>query len=144
MNVDPQDSCTVIQDKIKEKEGIDKSKYDLMFNEDMLEMDQTIMAAEMVEGSKITFMWKHINVKFKDPFKGEFSFEMNPGHKVQDLKDILVDNNKLSYTDYELRIDGRAITDYEKVINDANIKDNQLVEIYYFKFAVKVIIPGEP
>jgi hypothetical protein len=42
MEVDPSDSCTVIQDRIKQKEGIEKSKYDLMYNEDMLDMEQTI------------------------------------------------------------------------------------------------------
>ena len=31
-----------IQDQIKQKEGIDKEKYTLMYNEEMLEMDQTI------------------------------------------------------------------------------------------------------
>jgi hypothetical protein len=82
MNVDPTDSCTVIQDLIKQKEGLDKTKYDLMYNEDMLDMEQTIRGAEMVEGAKVTFMWKAINIKFKDPFKGEFVFELNPGHKV--------------------------------------------------------------
>jgi hypothetical protein len=58
------------------------------------------------------------------------------------LKDTLVDNNKLSYTDYELRMNNVAITDFEKTIHDANIKENQEIEVHYFKFAIKVVIPG--
>jgi hypothetical protein len=42
LSVDPTDSCTVIQDHIKQKEGIDKTKYDLMYNEDMLDVQQTV------------------------------------------------------------------------------------------------------
>jgi hypothetical protein len=35
-----------------------------------------------------------------------------------------------------------AITDFEKTIHDANIKENQEIEVHYFKFAIKVVIPG--
>ena len=102
MSVDPTDSCTVIQDLIKQKEGIEKSKYDLMHNEEMLEMDQTIQAAEFHEGDKVIFMWKAINIKIKDTIKGDSHFEFNPSDPVKAIKDMLHDNEKLAFNDFEL------------------------------------------
>jgi hypothetical protein len=66
-----------------------------MYNEDMLEVSQSIKAAEITNNSKIIFVWKEIHIKVIDAIKGNSTWEFNPAATITDVKHMLKDNNKL-------------------------------------------------
>jgi hypothetical protein len=113
-----------------------------MHNDDMLNTDQTIKAAEFTNGDKVTFMWKDINIKIKDEIKGDSHFEFNPSHKIKEIGDMLKDNSKLAFDDYELKLDDRVLEN-DKVIMNSGIKDNTEISVNYAKFGIKVKLPGQ-
>jgi hypothetical protein len=96
----------------------------------------------MVDGSKVTFMWKPINIKFKDAIKGDSHFEFYPSATVKSMKDMLKDNQKIAYDDYEFKLENRVLED-DKTLLESNLKQDSEVTLHYFQFGIKIKLPGQ-
>lgn len=120
VSVDPYDKCSVIQDEIKEKEGIDKSKYELHYNDHVLDVTQTISVAGISEESSVTFMYKQITIKIEDRVKGNSSYKFDPMDTISVIKDQLADKKKIAYESYDLKL-GKEKLDDEKTLLESNL-----------------------
>jgi hypothetical protein len=89
ISVDPTDPCTIIQDQITQKEGIEKTKYNLFHNDVLLDVSQTVKSAGLREGETIVMMYKQVKINVADKVKGNTSFDFDPMETVQTIKDKL-------------------------------------------------------
>ena len=111
ISVDPTDKISVIQDEIKTKEGIEKSKYTLQFNDHELDISLTFEAAGISEEASITFLYKDITIKIHDEVKGNTELKMNPMDTVSIIKDQLAEKKGLAYDSYELKLGNHKLDD---------------------------------